>query len=74
MILNVILGRYNLKFRFASYEALDEFTNAQENRLNKMAKEMNSNQHIFQVLPEISQSFIYIIIATAKEKWQCEMI
>ena len=56
-----------LKFRLANSVAWDEFTNPQENRPNKMAKEMHSKQHKFrgsQRFPGLS----YILIATAKEK------
>ena len=48
---------------------VDEFTNPRENRLNKMAKQMNSEQHRFRGLPEISWSFIYTYSYRRSSPW-----
>ena len=59
-----------LKFRLANCEACNKFTNLRENRLNKMAKEMNLKQHRFQgFLPkEISRSSIYMNLLPQQRK------
>ena len=74
MILDVILGRSISSSSFICLIKIKRegvIMNLQENRPNKMAKEMNSKQHRFQGFLEISH-LSYLHIATAKEKRQGE--